>query len=86
MKTIEAKIFSLVPKDFLKALIMAGLVAAGKLVYTSIQAGTFPMDAITWMAIGKAAGVAMVAYLLKNLLTNSNDQFLKAEPKDAPAK
>lgn len=81
MKEIEAKIFQLVPNDFLKAAITAGLTAGIKIIYASAETGAMPTDAATWLSVGKVAGGAAIAYLVKNFLTNSNDQFLKSEPK-----
>ncbi len=42
--------------------------------------GHFPVNG-DWLQIGLAAFGAFIAYLGKNFLTNSNDQFLKKEPK-----
>lgn len=81
MNSTVAKLWSFVPKDFLKATIMAGLTVGLKMLYDLISTGVFPTDAASWKNIAMAAGGAAIAYLLKNFMTNSNDQFMKAEPK-----
>jgi hypothetical protein len=46
-------------------------------VYTTIQTGTLSFD---WKAISTTALSAALAYIMKNLFTNSNDQLLKKDP------
>ncbi len=87
MKTIIGQKFGqLMSKDLVKGFIMAILTVIVTFAYTSLQAGTLPTDGATWKheaILGLSAGLA---YLIKNFFTNSNDQFLTAEPKkDAPA-
>lgn len=65
-------------KDFIKGLLIATLTSVVTFIYTIIQAGDLVFD---WKAIGMAALSAALAYITKNLLTNSNDEFLKAENK-----
>lgn len=62
--------------DFLRGLFVAILSAVVTLLYTCIQAGNLVID---WKAIGMAALSAALAYITKNLLTNSNDELLKKE-------
>lgn len=87
MKTIIGdKIGQLAKSDIVKGFIMAILTVIVTFAYTSIQSGTLPIDAATWKHeafLGMAAGLS---YLIKNIFTNSNDQFLKAEPKPTDAK
>jgi hypothetical protein len=45
-------------------------------MYTSLQTGSLTFD---WKAIGMAALSSALAYIMKNLLTNSNDELLKTE-------
>lgn len=71
------KLFQLNWNDLLKGLIMAVLGAVIGLVSASVDAGSIDFN---WSAIGKAALIAGIGYLCKNLLTNSNDQFMKKEP------
>lgn len=74
-------LFSINFKDIAKGLIMAVITALMTGVYTSIQSGTFPPDAAGLKTMGLSALAAAIAYLLKNFMTNSNDEFMK---KDAP--
>ena len=81
MKIIGEKLFQLMPKDLIKGFIMA--ILSVLITYTGqvLSAGDFPMDAATWILEFKIAVGAGIAYILKNWLTNSDDKFLKAEPK-----
>jgi len=81
MNEIKTGLFKLIPKDFLKAAIIAGITAGAKIIYTAIEAGTFPDNWIQWKSILLATGGAFFVYLLKNFLTNSDDKFLKPETK-----
>lgn len=66
-------------KDLLKGFIVAVVMAILTAVYTAIEAGNL---AFTWeffkpvLITGLGAGIA---YLLKNLFTNSEDKMLKGE-------
>jgi hypothetical protein len=77
---MQAKLFALVPKDFLKGIITAILTVIVTSVTASLEAGVIPTSPAFWKTqaiIGLSAGGA---YLLKNLATNSKDEFLKKEP------
>jgi hypothetical protein len=52
------------------------LTAVITVAYNTVQTGTLSFD---WKAISTAAASAALAYIMKNLLTNSNDEFLKKE-------
>ena len=67
---------SLNKKDFIKGLVMAVLTAVISVVYTSIESGSleFNLKSIVISALSAA-----LAYIMKNALTNSDDQFLKKE-------
>lgn len=67
---------SLNSKDFIKGLFIAVLTAVITMLYTSIEAGELM---INWKAIGMTAISAALAYITKNLLTNSNGDILKKE-------
>lgn len=62
--------------DYLKGLLIAVLSAVVTFLYTCIQAGDLVID---WKAIGMAALSAALAYITKNLLTNSKDELMKKE-------
>ena len=63
-------------RDFIRGLFVAVLTAVVTFMYTSIQTGSLTFD---WKAIGMAALSSALAYIMKNLLTNSNDELLKKE-------
>ena len=67
-------------KDFLKGLVVAVITAVITIVYTSVQAGNLNFD---WKAIGVTALSSALAYIMKNLFTNNNDQLLKKDTKEA---
>jgi len=65
-------------KDAIKAFIVAVLGSVLGLVQATIEAGSLDFD---WKAIGLTALAAAGAYILKNWLSNSSDQFLSSENK-----
>jgi hypothetical protein len=75
-----AKFGTLIFTDFVKAVVMAILTAVLTALVPILQSGSFPTGAQlkTIVLAGLAAGVA---YIVKNLLTNSKDELFKAEPK-----
>lgn len=75
---MNSSIFTLNKADFIKGLIIAVLTSVLTILYNTVQTGSLTFD---WKAIATAASSAALAYILKNLLTNSNDEFLKAEAK-----
>jgi len=75
MKT--SKLFTLTLSDFLKGLVVAVLAAALTILMQSIQTGTFIID---WKAMIFTSIAAAIAYLIKNLGTNSEGKTFKKEP------
>jgi len=73
---MNSSIFTLNKADFIKGLIIAVLTAVITLLYNTVQTGSLTFD---WKAISTAAASAALAYIMKNLLTNSSDEFLKKE-------
>lgn len=73
---MNSSIFTLNKSDFLKGLIIAVLTAVITVAYNTVQTGTLAFD---WKAISTAAASAALAYIMKNLLTNSDNEFLKKE-------
>jgi len=55
---------------------MAAFGAAIGIIQSALQDGTN----INWKTVLISALVAAVSYLVKNLLTNSNDQIFRMEP------
>jgi bacteriorhodopsin len=73
---MNSSIFTLNKADFIKGLIIAVITAVITLLYNTLQTGSLTFD---WKAISTAAASAALAYIMKNLLTNSSDEFLKKE-------
>ena len=73
---MNSSIFTLNKADFFKGLVIAVLTAVITLLYNTVQTGTLDFD---WKAISTAAVSAALAYIMKNLLTNSSGEFLKKE-------
>lgn len=75
---MKSRFFSLDTKDFIKGLVVSTLTAVVTFMYTTLQSGVMTFD---WKSIGMAALSAGLAYIMKNLVTNSNDELFKNEPK-----
>lgn len=65
-------------KDFIKGLLVAVLSAVVTILYNTIQSGSLAFD---WKQIGVVALTSALAYIMKNLFSNSTGGFLKKEPK-----
>lgn len=63
-------------QDLAKGLIVTMLTSVLTIAYQTVSAGSLTFD---WKAIGLAALTSGLAYLMKNLLTNSEGQFLGKE-------
>jgi hypothetical protein len=65
--------------DLFKGFVVAFIAAVGTVLIPMLDAGTLPDLAVLKASVvtGLTAGLA---YLLKNLLTNSNGEILKKEP------
>lgn len=75
---MNSNFFSLNLLDFAKGLFIAVLTSVITLLYTSIESGELTFD---WKLIGTTALTSALAYIMKNLLTNSEGKLLKKEPK-----
>jgi hypothetical protein len=64
--------------DFLKGLIMAVLSSVITVVYQTVEAGSLTFD---WKAIGTIALTSALAYIMKNLFTNSTGKLFATESK-----
>lgn len=62
MAVVTSQRFSINWHDILKALKMTVILPALTLIYQSIEAGNFDID---WKAIGKAAALGLIGYLIK---------------------
>ena len=75
MKNILSKFGELNAQDFIKGAIIAVLGAVMPVIESVISTGSFQFD---WKLIGTVALSAFVAYMTKNLFTNSKgDSFSK---------
>lgn len=68
-------------KDALKSIVLLALTAIVLGAYNTLQDGIFPITWAQWQPILASSCSAMLAYIIKNFLTNSDDKFLKAEGK-----
>ena len=68
--------FNLNIQDLTKGLILTILSSTLTIIYQTINAGSLTFN---WKEIGLAALTSGVAYLMKNLLTNSNGEFMIKE-------
>ena len=63
-------------EDLAKGLILTVLTSVVTIVYNTVSVGSLTFD---WQAIGLTALTSGLAYLMKNLLTNSKGEFLGNE-------
>lgn len=79
MNELKTGLFKLIPKDILKAAIVAAITTVGGIIYTAINNGAVPSTLGEWKHIAIAGCGSFFAYLMKNFLTNDKDQFLKKD-------
>lgn len=75
---MKSGFLSLDTKDFIKGLLLSVFTSVISIVYTSVQSGSLVFDTKT---IATTALTTALGYIMKNLLTNSEDKFLKKEGK-----
>lgn len=75
---MNSPIFNLNSTDFIKGLIMAVLSTVITVVYQTVEAGSLVFD---WKAIGTMALTTALAYIMKNLFTNSAGKIFGKEQK-----
>jgi len=79
MKNKLSKLWNLNTRDFIKGLLVAIITAVLTFLTEVLQVGgAFDADFFKKLAI--AATIGFLSYLIKNLLTNSNDQVITKEP------
>ena len=71
-----SKFLNLNSTDFIKGLIMAVLSSVITVVYQTVEAGSLTFD---WKAIGTMALTSALAYIMKNLFTNSTGKLFGKE-------
>jgi hypothetical protein len=64
--------------DFIKGLLMAVLSTIITVIYQTVEAGSLTFD---WKSIGTMALTTALAYIMKNLFTNSTGKLFAAEQK-----
>lgn len=75
---MNSTFFNLNSSDFLKGLIMAVLSSVITVVYQTVEAGSLTFD---WKSIGTIALTSALAYIMKNLFTNSTGKLFATESK-----
>jgi hypothetical protein len=75
---MNSTFFNLNGADFIKGLLMAVLSSVITVVYQTIEAGSLVFD---WKAIGTIALTSGLAYIMKNLFTNSTGKLFAKESK-----
>jgi hypothetical protein len=78
MKKYLSKYFTLNARDFLKGLYLA-IITAVLTFFTELYQGGGTIEAIPWKRLALFIVIAFLSYLIKNLVTNSNDEILKKE-------
>jgi hypothetical protein len=77
---MKAKLFTLNKKDFWKGLILAVITAIITFLTNELQSGT-TINLELFKRVGLTSLIAFLSYLVKNLFTNSSDQFATSETK-----
>jgi hypothetical protein len=77
---MRSGLFKLNWADFGKGLIVAVITAILTFIYEQVvQGGVDIFTGALWVQVGSVALAAGLAYILKNLFSNSTGEFLKAE-------
>ncbi len=82
---MKSNFFTLNARDFFKGLVVALITAVITFLYEAIAAGK-PLDLALFKSVGMIALSAGLAYVLKNLGTNSQGQMLTTEKNATPMK
>jgi putative exporter of polyketide antibiotics len=72
----QSTLFTLNTTDFIKGLLMAVLSTVITIVYQTVEAGSLVFD---WTAISTMALTSALAYIMKNLFTNSQGKLFRKE-------
>jgi len=75
---MRSKFFALNLRDLFKGLVLAVLTAVITFAYDAIQSGTLFEPGVL-KKVGMVALAALLAYLLKNFLTNTQGEILTPE-------
>ena len=77
---MKSKFLSLQAKDWIRGLFMSVSAAIVDALILTLNSGAMPTPE-QYKGIAITGGVAGLVYISKNLLTNSQDEFVKPEPK-----
>lgn len=77
---MKSEMFSVNTKDAIKGIVVAVITAVLTALVNVLQTGVIPSPA-DLQGVGIVALTAGLSYILKNFLTNSNDELLKKEQK-----
>jgi len=75
---MQSTFLNLNTTDFIKGLVMAVLSTVITVVYQTVEAGSLVFD---WKSIGTMALTTALAYIMKNLFTNSTGNLFAPEQK-----
>lgn len=75
---MQSTFLNLNTNDFIKGLVMAVLSTVITIVYQTVEAGSLVFD---WKSIGTMALTTALAYIMKNLFTNSTGSLFAKEQK-----
>jgi hypothetical protein len=73
---MQSTFLNLNASDFIKGLLMAVLSSVITIIYQTVEAGSLVFD---WKAIGTMALTSALAYIMKNLFTNSTGKLFAKE-------
>ncbi len=76
---VKSKLLTINQWDFIKGGIVAAITCALTTIIAILNAGNLPSEG-DWKAIGVATISAFIAYIVKNMGTNSKGQIAKPEP------
>jgi hypothetical protein len=79
----KAKLFSINYRDLFKGMIVAVITAVMTFIVNELQSGSV-IDLKLFKRMAVTAAIAFFSYLLKNLFTNSQDEFATTEPLKQP--
>lgn len=75
-----SKFFTLSTRDLIKGAVVAVLTGIMTFLVEQLKADT-AIDLLLLKQVGLSGLIAFLAYLIKNLVTNSNDEILKPDKK-----
>lgn len=84
MEEVKSQFGKLIKSDAIKAFWMfvftTIITMVGDAIMQEITSGTYSLDSIHWKEIGLAVVASVLAYIKKQLFTNSQGEILTPEP------